>query len=551
MNVKQLALTGFLALALSNCGYFNSLYNARRQFADAERLRMRGDLLTARGGYIGSIEKAARSYRKYPTGRWADDALYLIARSRFQLGEYPAARAAFTQLLSTTSEAEIRAGAHAYAGAAALLLAEPVTAVMHLDSALLRLGDAAPQTGFAHLWRARARVATGAVAGAWADLDAVTDPGDSEYGAVQLERIALAIGARDSLRAGAAFAALLADRNVRRRIDTLSALAIRASAQFGASAARAMLAQPRAEWPDAPRDSLELIRARIAADAGDTLSANRELMQLAGRATGPTAATARVLVARARLRHVQDLQQLSAIRSLLLPAIAHADAQLLIRTIPMVQVLVQRSATTGQSVAIFTAAEIARDELGAPQLARKLFVTFADIAAQSPWAAKALLAAIAIAPADPETADLRLRLAALPANPYTPVTRGESASDAYDTAEERLARSMTALREEAAQLASQEGGTVLRAIAVLDSLTAAARTDTLRANCGMMLDTLALTGMRADSVRAACMRRDTTMVAGYLKIDTLAWLPGVAPDDSLRLRRRVTAPRPAGRDTIK
>ncbi|MGQ0560649.1 MAG: hypothetical protein ACT443_02095 [Gemmatimonadota bacterium] len=543
MRIRNLALTCAFALALGACGYFNSLYNARRQFSEAERQRQRGQEVGARQAYSGSIEKAAKSYRKYPDGRWADDALYLIGRARFRLGEYPAARAAFAELLAKRIEADTRAGAHAYAGAAAVALAAPAAALVHLDSALARLGNDAQLSGLAHLWRARSRAAAGDVPGAWADLEAVTSPNDAEYSAVQLERVTLAIASRDSARTEAAFRLLLTGRDLRRQLDTLNSLATRATAVFGAAVVRAMLAHSASHWADPPRDSLALIRARLAAAAGDTSDGYRELLQVAQRATGPTAAAARVSLVRSRLLTVDQLDQLAAARALLLPAIAHGEAQVLIRTIRMVDVLVQHSATVGQPLALFTAAEIARDELGAPRLARRLFIAYVDIAPQSPWAGKALLAAIAIAPDAAGAAALRTRLAALPANPYTRATRGENALEAYETAEERLARSMIALHAEAVQRAAQQEGAVTRAIAVLDSITAAARTDTLRITCGMMLDTLSLKGVRADSVRTACLRRDTMNVALYLKLDTAQWLPGFAADSvrkPLRGRRTNT-----------
>ena len=527
-----------LALALGACGYFNSLYNARRQFSDAERARARGETGTAQTAYTGTIEKAAKSYRKYPKGRWADDALYLIARSRFQLGEFEAARAAFNALLSMTSDGGLRAGAHAFAGATALRLAERTDALAHLDSAVARLDDDAPLNGFARLWRARAHAALGDITGAWADLDAVTSVHDSEYGAVQLERIGFAIETHDSARLASAFAGILSSRDARQRLDTLNVFALQATPWLGAQAVRAFLAEPPGSWPSAPRDSLALLRAQIAVRAGDTLDANRELMDLAEHAVGPTAAVARVMVARSRLRSLQTLEQLAAVRSLLLPAITVGEAQMLIRTIRLVDVMVRRSAQTGQPLAVFAAAETARDELGAPNLARTLFKAYADIGVQTPWAAKALLAAIALDPAAPDANDLRERLHALAPNPYTQVVNGESAQDAYDTAEERLTRSLIALKSEATQLAQQQENVVSQVIATLDSITAAARTDTLRAACGLMLDTLAITGIRADSVRIACMRSDSIKVAAYLIADTVSWRPDTTRANPLTTRRR-------------
>lgn len=541
-SARARALTRVLALALAlgSCGYFNTLYNARRQFADAERARRTGDLSTARTAYIGSIEKAARSYRRYPRGRWADDALFLIARGRFEIGEYPAARAALAELLATTIDKSTRADAQAFAGATEVNLAAPALAIIYLDSAIASLDRNAPLAGFARLWRARARAATGDASGAWADLDAVTSPDDREFTAVQLERMTLAIENADTVRGASAFRAMLSGHDARRELDTISALSFSAALRFGAARVRAMLVPVGGEWVGAARDSLTLLRAQIASRADDTLNANRELLQLADHAAAPTAASARVAVARSRLRSVDKLERLPEIRALLLAAINNSSAQELIRSMRIIDVLVQRTAQSGQPLAFFTAAEIARDELAAPRLARQLFIAYAEVAPQAPWAGKALLAAVAIAPNDVESNALRDRLAALPPNPYTTLVRGESAVDAYESAEERLDRSMIALRAEAEQLAQKHEGAVTRAVFVLDSIKVAARADTIRAGCGIMLDTLALTGIRKDSVKSACLRGEPEIVTAYLTADTMKWKPGAASRDSLRSRRRGT-----------
>jgi hypothetical protein len=216
----------------------------------------------------------------------------------------------------------------------------------------------------------------------------------------------------------------------------------------------------------------------------------------------------------------------------------------------LVDVLVRRAAETGQPLALFAAAEIARDDLGAGSLARQLFITFADVGGQTPWAGKALLAALALAPNAPDANDLRARMAALPSNPYTSALRGDDAEAAYATAEDRLDRSLTALRSEASQLAQQQETGVTRMVFVLDSVKLAARTDTLRARCGVMVDTLALTGIRADSVRSVCVRGDTELLASYLKIDTLRWKPGGVPSDTVSTRKRTRTPT-LKTDTIK
>lgn len=535
-----------IALLCSSCGYLNSLYNARKQFADAERAASRGDRTTAQNHYTGAIEKAAKSYRKYPRGRWSDDALYLIARSRFELGEFPAARAAAAELLSVTSDATLRADAHAIAGAAAVQMQEPAAAVVHLDSAMEKVSDV--WRGRALLWRARAYRELGDAPRAWQDLDAI-DSNDPAYASVQLDRIAFGIEQQDSARTASAFSALLGHRNARGNLDTIADLALLAVGRFGADATRHMLNASLPEWLAGARDSIALVRADLAMRAGDTTAATTELTQLAGRSSATVANAARLKLARARLKNTATLEDLRAVRTLLLPAIADISVPAILRNVRIVEALVEKAQTAGQPVALFAAAEIARDELGAPMLARRLFITFVDMAAQTPWSPKALLAAIALDPDAGDAAALRARLAGYTTSPYLQATDAGADAEALDMVETRLQRSLLSLKEEGAILADQQDVAVGRVVATLDSMRAVARTDSTRIACGLMIDTLALAGTRADSVRTACMRADTIKVAEYLVADTMA-LRGEQPRDSVTARRRTPARGNTTRDTI-
>lgn len=441
----------------------------------------------------------------------------------------------------------MRSAAHAYSGAAAFRLASAGEAIAHLDSAAAHVERGSQLFGFTRLWRARAYAASGDVTAAWRDLDEVTSPDDAEFQSVQLERAVLAIASADTARAASALGGLIASRDARRNIDTLAHLAYRAADAFGPAPVRAMLV-PRGDWAAPARDSLLLIRAGIADAYGDTINGNRDLTELAARASTNTASAARVLLAQSRLRAVRSYEQLGDIRALLLAAITNVQAQQLIRSIRLVDVLVRRSAETGQPLGLFAAAEIARDELHAPTMARELFITFADVGKQTPWAGKALLAAIALSPNASDADDLRARMSALAANPYTTVIRGDEALAAYEVAEDRLDRSITALKSEAHQLAQQQETGVNRMLFALDSVRLAARADTVRTSCGLLIDTTAITGIRADSVRSACLRSDPELVASYLKIDTMKWRGAIPGDSIVRGRRVLTKPKT---DSIK
>jgi hypothetical protein len=542
---RGLGLALLIALVSSSCGYFNSLYNARRQFADAERAAARGQ--PAQQNYIGAIEKAAKSYRKYPRGRWSDDALYLIARARFELAEYTAARAAAEELLRVTRDATMRADAHAIAGASAFQMREAEIALLHLDSAMS--GASEVMRGRARLWRARAHRELDAIDRAWADLDAV-DKNDPHFITVQLERINFGIEQADSARTAAAFAILLTHRDARRTIDTVADLALHAVARFGAETARQMLMAPLPDWLTSARDSIALVRAELALRGGDTARAVQELTQLSSRSAVTIANAARLNLAHAQLHQASTLEQLREMRALLLPAIGDPAVPRLLQHMRVVEMLVQKAQNDGQPLALFAAAEAARDELNAPLLARRLFITFVDVAPQTPWSAKALLAALALQPDAADAPALRSRLANYSNSPYVQATDSGGDAEAYALAEERLQRSLLSLREQGVVLAEQQDVAVMRVVATLDSMRVVARTDSARIGCGLMIDTLAIVGTRADSVRVACVRADTIKVAEYMIIDTMIWrgAAGAARDSVPGRRRPLT--RPVKRDTI-
>jgi hypothetical protein len=195
-------------------------------------------------------------------------------------------------------------------------------------------------------------------------------------------------------------------------------------------------------------------------------------------------------------------------------------ARSLVQSLKTLDVLTERARETGQPLALFAAAELARDELHAPLLAAQLFLAYAELAPQTQWAAKALLAASALDPA--RATELRRQAERYHSNPYIAVLNGRADSAAsYQQAEEGLARTLQTLVSEASGVAARRELTVNRAVTTMDSLRLVARTDSTRITCGIMLDSLAVAGIRADSIRAACMRGDRPRIALLLKADTL------------------------------
>lgn len=550
MRARTLAAAGAMAL-LSGCAYFNSLYNAKRLFGEAERAEAKTDGAGA-ASYRSALDKAGKSFRKDSTGRWSDEALSLIGRSYFALGEYAEARSTFARVLTRGRGGGTRMESHAYLGAALVRLDSAGAALAHLDSVVAKAGAGSEMGRFARLWRARARFATADSAGAWEDLEVVRRRGGPLALDASLEAVGRAIPGSPE-RAEAAFVQLAAAPVPDRTVDSLRALTRSAAEAWGGARAAALLAPvARAPWPASRRGRLLLYRAELAAQAGDTAAAASQALAVAAMADLVTGQAARIAAARWQLASATDVGGAAAARSTLLGAVEDPEAQRLVKALKQLDVLVARARDEGQPLSLFAAAELARDELGAPGLARKLFLTYAELVPQATWTPKALLAASALsAPAESEA--LAKRLESFPDNVYVAAVNGGGAEAPYAAAEERLARSLAALRDDAAREADARDAGVLRAVAVLDSVKTAARADSVKLACGSLVDSLALRGMRADSVRGACVRGDTSRIAFWLQqkdtvvADTTGKAaPTGAPAPGLPGQR----PRPAGRDTI-
>jgi hypothetical protein len=515
-------------LSLTGCGYFNALYNAQRRFDAAQRAASRGEDAVARRAYTESIEKAANSYRRYPNGRWADDALLLITRARFALEQDREAAAAAAHVLAVSSDQDVRTAAHAQRGAALFRLGAIDSAQLHLDSAVVHA--AGDDEAFARLWRARVAFRQGRTADGWADL-ARAGTSDELLFETSLDAATHAAEVRDSARLTQAMEQLADARFNGRSAEAIIALLDRTVALWSPAAAlHASASFDDAAWGEEIVDNVALARARIAAAAGDSATALDLALRVAQDVSGGIGSIARLLAARIRLARIDDPDELEDVRALLLPAFDEPAALNLMRHIRATQILLAQ-ATGGSALSLFAAAEHARDELAAPRVARGLFLQFAQRNADTEWAGKAVLAAHSLSPDAESSAALeRARK-----NIYVRAAHGEPDAD-ITAAEQRLARGLTGIRTEALALAVQQDAVVGRAVTLLDSARSSARMDSVRIVCGTFIDSLSLKGIRADSVRSACLRGDSTRVKWVLKVDTTALRDTVAPI-ALHLRR--------------
>jgi len=521
------------ALSLSACAYFNALYNAQQEFDDAQRYAAQGERARADQSYLLSAQKAAKSFEQDPEGRWADDALYLLARAHFHRRSYPEARASLKRVLSVTGDAGVRAGALAYLGAAELRLGNAEAALAHLDAALAE-DDADEDTrALAYLWRGRARTELGDADAGWADfLEAVSRGGAGEADA-RVESVRAGVLAGDGARAGEATRGLVQRGFADASADTLFALADTASALWGNAVADAVL-EPLddASWTDDRRAALSLTRSRLSAVAGDTATAIALAREAAARGAGAAATDARLDAARWTLATSPDADDLREVRAILLPALADDRARTLIQEVEVVGVLLETGLTSNQPLALFTAGEMARDDLRAPGIARAIFLAQAERFSFSPWSSKAALAAAQLGPTPGQRRRIDRLLAAANDDPYVAAARGES-SDRYGDLEGQLGRMVTGLRRWGREEAGRRDGVVLQTVLTMDSIRFAEELDSLTAACGLFLDSLAVeAGLLADSALAACIRRDTARVDSLLRGD-IDPAPDSLPEDSI------------------
>jgi hypothetical protein len=434
-----------LSLPLDGCGYYNTMYNARRHFAEAERLREKGEAEAAGREWAAAIDGAAASYRGHPRSRWADDALYLIGRARFHLGDRVAARTAFMGMLDISDDPILLEGARSGIGAIDVADGEPAAGLARLDSAIASAADR-NVTVFALLWRARARFALGTVDSAWSDLDRVSVwPGGPDVDAV-LESAAQAVVHGDTVRFRHAILRLYADARAASRSDSCLSLIRRAAFDAGPSYGRSITTSiEESAWTPDAMASHRLEQVRFTAASGDTAAAvQAALVIAAGR--DPVAVEARRLAVTLELARA-GRDDLDRIRDMLMPAVPGTGD--IVQALAAIAWLLDRGHAGGQPLALFAAAELARDELHAGRLARQLFLDYAGIDPHDLWAPKALLAAVTLEDDPAAARDIIGRFSDAAPNVYVEAVLGRPDPDAFMAAEARLARTLNALREAA------------------------------------------------------------------------------------------------------
>jgi len=113
-NNKRFLLTGCLVLLLfiNHCAYFNTFYNAREYFEQAQKeyAKLEQDRLPSslQNKFDTAIEKSNKVLTQYPDSKWADNAQYIIALSNYYKGNYTLAKKKIEEFISNYPGSELR-----------------------------------------------------------------------------------------------------------------------------------------------------------------------------------------------------------------------------------------------------------------------------------------------------------------------------------------------------------------------------------------------------------------------------------------------------------
>lgn len=103
--LMRITLIVALLLSSSGCVYFNTFYAARKNFNSAESSRRKAARDKASGQEISqyqtALKKASKVLSEHPNSSWIDDALFVIGKSFYYLGDYSKAERKFRELLSS------------------------------------------------------------------------------------------------------------------------------------------------------------------------------------------------------------------------------------------------------------------------------------------------------------------------------------------------------------------------------------------------------------------------------------------------------------------
>ena len=132
-RLLAIAVALSLAFSVSGCVYYNTFYNARKAFNEAESARKNPRGRSARGAgagqYRAAIEKSLKVVEKYPNSKYYDDALFVLGVSYYHTDQLSKSERRFRELLANYPESEYARDATLYLAKTKLQLGEEADAM--------------------------------------------------------------------------------------------------------------------------------------------------------------------------------------------------------------------------------------------------------------------------------------------------------------------------------------------------------------------------------------------------------------------------------------
>ncbi len=131
MNATRIGKIGILAILLALAGiscssvYFNTFFNAKKAFNEAEKKREESESRTVdKGLYQTAIEKSLKVVEDHPKSKYYDDALYVLGVSYYYTAEYGKAERRFREILANYEDSKFAERSSVYLAKSKLQLGE-------------------------------------------------------------------------------------------------------------------------------------------------------------------------------------------------------------------------------------------------------------------------------------------------------------------------------------------------------------------------------------------------------------------------------------------
>ena len=430
MSLAPLRL--LVVMGAAGCVYYNGMWSAEQLAKQARRADQRGSTFDARSLWARAAVKAESVVAQHPRSRWAEPALVLQGEGLARSGACDRAAVPLGAAARAVRSEALRERALLALAECTLAGNAPATAARQV-AGVTKSRDAGR--------RSQAAFLTGRAAELAGDYGSA-----AEWYGRSTQPAAPAARARVLLAAGRAPEALaLLDTLAGRRVRAddwgplLDDVAHSAGPDTASRTLDGLLASGGKHLSAGVRGRLLLADGDRLFAAGRAPAAGARYAQIVGlmpdSLEGLEARVRAVRVLAAQADSVADLVALRARLGQLVQSTPTADARALEALFRHVL-----DAADVQEGGQFRTAELVRDSLMAPHLAGRLFVGFAQAHPGSPFAPKAMVAALALLPSARDSLVAALD-ARYPASPYTLALRGGD-SPAFAAAEDVLARSL-------------------------------------------------------------------------------------------------------------